>query len=167
MAVGVALLLASIPAIGLAGIRMDGTEFQASSEASKISSATRTSIPATRLVYTFGQAILAKGEITNAGDGTAVKIGLGYDFNAQNTTAWGCTCLNQGNLAGGAEDDINDIAAVIEALFFNGANPQDPLCPSFRIDVNCDNFTSAEDLAIIIDFVLNNGPDFCQPCAED
>ncbi|GAB4318816.1 MAG: hypothetical protein Kow0074_08240 [Candidatus Zixiibacteriota bacterium] len=146
---------------------MDGSEFQAGSQASKLEAAARSSIPATRLVYTFGQAVLAKGQITNTIDGTAVKIGLGYDFNAQNTTHWGCTCPNQGNLAGGEEDDVNDIAAVIDALFFNGDSPQDPLCPAARVDVNCDDFSTAEDLVIIIDLVLNGTGEPCQPCAAE
>ncbi len=172
IAVACALLLGPFSRASHAGIRMDGTEFQSGSEASRLDASTRaasptTSIPPNRMVYTFGQAILAKGEITNAVNGQAVKIGLGYDFNAQNTTSWGCTCPNQGTVVIDAEDDAVNISNVINALFYNGPNPHDPLCPVLRIDADCDGFTTAADLSIIINLVFFNGPEPCEPCATE
>ncbi|MBD3297972.1 MAG: hypothetical protein GF341_04895 [candidate division Zixibacteria bacterium] len=172
LAVAFVLLLGLLHSESRAGIRMDGTEFQSGSQASKLDASTRAasptiSIPPNRLVYTFGQAILAKGEITNAATGEAVKIGLGYDFNAQNTTFWGCTCPNQGTVVTDAEDDAVNISNAINALFYNGPNPHDPLCPVFRIDADCDGFTTAADLSILINQVFFNGPAPCEPCTTE
>ena len=44
------------------------------------------------------------------------------------------------------------------------AVPQDPDCPTFRFDLDCDSFTTALDLAVIIDHLFSSGEGPCDPC---
>ena len=172
-----AVFLAVTGIIGLtaaaaqAGIRMDGTEFQSGSRVTT-TTVTRTADASTavpnsanrKLVFTMGQAILAYGEIENSTTGQAVKIGLGYDFNAQHKTDFGCTCIHQGEANADGVKDAIDLSAIIDALFYNGENFQDPLCPTVRFDTDCDGLLTALDLNQLIEQLYFNGPPPCNPC---
>ena len=54
--------------------------------------------------------------------------------------------------------------AAIDALFFNGPNPQDPNCPTTRADFNNDGFPDATDLDALIEHLFFNGDNPCDPC---
>jgi hypothetical protein len=97
-------------------------------------------------------------------DGDGDEIGDVCDNcpNFPNPDQIGCT--DQGDSEPDGFITAVDLAAVIDALFAGGANPQDPDCPTFRFDLDCDGFTTALDLAAIIDHLFSGGPGPCDPC---
>lgn len=164
-------ILGLLAAGAAAGIRMDGTEFQSGSKVSTTQTTTVAdgsvagpSGTDRKLVYTMGQAVLAYGSIQNSSTGQAVKIGLGYDFNAQQKTDFGCTCNHQGDANIDGQKDGLDLTAVIDALFYGGLSPQDPLCPLQRFDTDCDGYLTILDFNQMIDQLFYGGPPPCNPC---
>jgi hypothetical protein len=77
-----------------------------------------------------------------------------------------CQCPNQGDVEPDGFVTSLDMAAVIDALFASGDDPQDPDCPTTRFDFDCDGFTTSLDLAIVIDHLFAAGPGPCDPCNE-
>ena len=75
-----------------------------------------------------------------------------------------CSCPNQGDSEPDGFITSLDLAAVIDALFAGGTDPQDPDCPTFHFDFDCDRFTTALDLAIVIDYLFAGGQGPCDPC---
>jgi hypothetical protein len=75
-----------------------------------------------------------------------------------------CNCPAQGDIEPDGFLTSLDLAAIIDALFVEGPNPQDIYCPTYRFDLDCDFFTTALDLSIIIDHLFVSGPDPCEPC---
>ncbi len=148
---------------GYSGIRLDGTEFQNSSD---VGGATRKSgqIASSKIVYTLGQAVMVRGQLPDGAPGNAFKIGLGYEYNVVNTTAFGCNCPNQGDANKDGFQTAFDLAALIDVLFAGGDNRQDGACPTFRFDADCDGFVTALDLARAVDYLFANGAPPCNPC---
>ncbi len=75
-----------------------------------------------------------------------------------------CDCPNQSDFDENAALDATDLNALINVLFFNGANPQDADCPKTRADFNCDDTPDATDMSTFIDHLFFNGPGPCDPC---
>jgi len=50
-------------------------------------------------------------------------------------------------------------------LFAGQLDVQDPVCPSPRADFDCDQFSTALDLASLIDHLFAGGDGPCEPCA--
>jgi hypothetical protein len=159
VAVGV-LLPESAPA----GIRIDGTESQSASFSLSTSRKDADSTGAEKLVFTFGQALLARGELFNP-NGVATKIGIGYEYNVRNTS-YTCSCPNQGDADTDARTTALDLAKIIDALFAGAPNPIEPTCPTYRYDWDCDGQTTPLDLAATVDYLFANGSGPCKPCAE-
>ncbi len=76
-----------------------------------------------------------------------------------------CDCPLQGNMNADAVLDAVDLNLLIQALFFNGANPQDPDCPTPRSDINNDAVSDAVDLNLLIQTLFFNGPPPVDPCS--
>lgn len=93
----------------------------------------------------------------------AYEAGIGYWYGVTGGGG-GCSCPYQGDMNNDGMPDAVDLNAVIDALFFNGANPQDPDCPRVRADVNADNVPDAVDLNYVIDWLFFNGPEPVDPC---
>jgi hypothetical protein len=72
-------------------------------------------------------------------------------------------CPYQGDLEPDGFITVLDLTAIVDALFEEGPNPQDPCCPSFRFDLECDGFTTALDLAAMVDHLFAGGPGPCDP----
>jgi len=154
------------PTEALGGIRLDGTEFQ---NASDIGTSTQKSaqIQSSKIVFTFGQAVMATGKLPEGAAETAVQIGLGYEYNVVHTTLFGCSCPYQGDADKDGYETSLDLAAMIDALFEGGPSPQDKSCPTFRFDADCDGFVSALDLALAVDYLFKDGPPPCTPCTSE
>jgi len=150
---------------GYGGIRLDGTEFQNSSD---VGSSYRKNgqIQSSRIVYTLGQAVMVKGELPEGSPGTAFKIGLGYEYNVVHTTDFGCNCPNQGDADKDGFQTVFDLSALIDVLFAGASNPQDAACPTFRFDADCDGFVTALDLVRAIDYLFAGGAPPCTPCTS-
>ncbi|MBD3298764.1 MAG: hypothetical protein GF341_08925 [candidate division Zixibacteria bacterium] len=76
-----------------------------------------------------------------------------------------CDCPYQADLNTDDVWDAVDLNLLISAIFFNGANPQDPSCPARRADLNVDGVEDAVDLNLIIGMLFFNGPPPVDPCA--
>jgi hypothetical protein len=144
-----------------AGIRVDGTEFQSASEVPRRDKKD-VSATATAIVFTCAQAVMAHGEV--AGTETAIRIGLGYEYNTAQTTDFGCTCNNQGDADGDGFLTALDLSHIIDVLFAGAEDLQDAYCSTSRYDIDCDGFPTALDLGDLIDhlFAGDDGP--CDPC---
>jgi uncharacterized delta-60 repeat protein len=59
-----------------------------------------------------------------------------------------------------------DLASLIDVLFGEGTDPQDPQCPTTRGDFDCDGFTTALDMSGLIDHLFASGEGPCDPCAK-
>jgi hypothetical protein len=59
-----------------------------------------------------------------------------------------------------------DLASLIDVLFAEGSDPQDPLCPTTRGDFDCDGFTTPLDMSGLIDHLFSSGDGPCDPCAN-
>ncbi len=75
----------------------------------------------------------------------------------------GCACPEQGNVADDAVLDAVDLNILIQILFFNATDIQDPLCPIFRSNINADAVSDAVDLNLLIQVLFFNGV-LCDPC---
>ena len=75
-----------------------------------------------------------------------------------------CSCPFQGDINSSGFRDAVDLNLAIDLYFFNGADPQDPLCPTRRSDFNGDGFGDSVDLSAMIGHLFFNGPDPCDPC---
>jgi hypothetical protein len=75
-----------------------------------------------------------------------------------------CDCPFQSDFNADLFLDATDLAFMIDAVFFGGLDPSDPLCPTSRGDFNCDMFPDASDLAFLIDRVFFGGANPCDPC---
>ncbi len=76
-----------------------------------------------------------------------------------------CDCPYQADLNADDVWDAVDLNLLINTIFFNGANPQDPSCPTRRADLNFDGVEDAVDLNLIISLLFFNGPPPVDPCA--
>ncbi|MEW5874385.1 MAG: thrombospondin type 3 repeat-containing protein [Candidatus Zixiibacteriota bacterium] len=77
-----------------------------------------------------------------------------------------CSCPWQADFDESGAVDAVDLAVLIDAVFFGGPDPQDPLCPDTRGDFNSDGVTDAVDLAVMIDYVFFGGSGPGEPCAQ-
>ncbi len=75
-----------------------------------------------------------------------------------------CNCPFHADFDANGLLDAIDLNAEIDALFFNGADPQDPSCPVSRADVNHDGVPNALDLNALIEHLFFGGPDLLDPC---
>ena len=112
----------------------------------------------------MGQAVMAQGCLPVTDTGTAVCIGLGYDYNVEGTTLFGCNCPSQGQFGTSKTRDAVAISSLIDIVFFGAPEPQDPKCPLGRGDVDCNGVTDAIELAEVIEEVFFGGPGACDPC---
>jgi hypothetical protein len=78
----------------------------------------------------------------------------------------GCLCPLQGDFDADSFITAVDLAALTDALFSGGPDPQEPGCTTTRGDVDCDGFTTALDLADMIDHLFAGGSGPCDPCAK-
>ncbi|MBD3299410.1 MAG: hypothetical protein GF341_12190 [candidate division Zixibacteria bacterium] len=95
---------------------------------------------------------------------TNYEAGIGYWYGAE-ATGGGCSCPFQCDFNEDLVLDAVDLNEEINALFFNGPNPQDPGCPTTRADFNNDGFPDATDLNSLIEHLFFNGPPPVDPCA--
>ncbi|MBD3299695.1 MAG: hypothetical protein GF341_13645 [candidate division Zixibacteria bacterium] len=77
-----------------------------------------------------------------------------------------CSCPHQADMNDDDQLDAVDLNAIIQALFFNGADPQDLQCPNPRSDFDCSGETDAVDLNALISTLFFNGSGPCDPCLE-
>ncbi len=75
-----------------------------------------------------------------------------------------CDCPLQADITGDAIRDAVDLNMLINIIFFNAPDVQDPQCPNTRSDLNCDTFADAVDLNLMIELLFFNGPEPCDPC---
>ncbi|GAB4318534.1 MAG: hypothetical protein Kow0074_07790 [Candidatus Zixiibacteriota bacterium] len=75
-----------------------------------------------------------------------------------------CSCPLQADLNADSFLDAVDLNLLIEVLFFNGADTQDPDCPTPRSDVNNDGISDAVDMNYMIDLLFFGGPNPVNPC---
>ncbi|MBD3297258.1 MAG: hypothetical protein GF341_01270 [candidate division Zixibacteria bacterium] len=97
----------------------------------------------------------------------AAEVCNGLDDNCDGSIDEGgicCSCPFQADFNADSFLDAVDLNALIDALFFNGPDPQDPNCPTTRGDFNNDGVSDATDLNALIDALFFNGPDPCDPC---
>jgi len=80
------------------------------------------------------------------------------------TGAPDCSCPFQGDLNGDGTFDAIDLNDLIDVLFFNATDPQDPDCPRTRGDLNASGVADAVDLNYMIDLLFFNGPFPVDPC---
>ncbi len=97
----------------------------------------------------------------------AAEVCNGLDDNCDGSIDEGgicCSCPFQADFNADNFLDAVDLNALIDALFFNGPDPQDPNCPTSRGDFNNDGVPDDTDLNALIDALFFNGPDPCDPC---
>jgi glucose/arabinose dehydrogenase len=111
------------------------------------------------LVSSFGEDAAGEIYICDYADGEIYRI------TSDSPSLCPCDCPYQADYDANGFIDATDLAFEIDAVFFGGADPQDPDCPSSRGDFNCDMFTDAVDLAELIDHVFFGQPGPCAPCA--
>jgi hypothetical protein len=75
-----------------------------------------------------------------------------------------CSCPCQGDLDCDGYITAVDLGYLIDVVFANGADPQDPDCPTTRSDFDCDGFATSFDIIAMIDHIFENGPGPCDPC---
>lgn len=160
-----AIVLVAGTGVVYGGIRLDGTEFQGSSDVFGTSTKDG-QIQSSTLVYTLGQAVMVNSQLPEGSPGTAFKIGLGYEYNVVYTTKFGCNCPNQGDADKDGYRTAIDLAAFIDVLFGGAPNLQDQSCPTFRFDADCDGFVTPLDLAWVVDFLFAGGAAPCNPCTS-
>lgn len=108
------------------------------------------------------------------GSSTRLRLTSAFDdgypdaFTAGSITIVGppCACPYQTDFNADSFLDATDLNAMIDALFFNGSDPQDPDCPNTRADFNCDGFSDATDMSDFIDHLFFSGAAPCDPCAN-
>ena len=77
-----------------------------------------------------------------------------------------CDCPYQADMDGSGFLDAVDLNLLIDALFYQGSNPQDPLCPSSRADFNADGSSDAVDLNQLIDHLFFGSAAPTDPCGN-
>ena len=76
-----------------------------------------------------------------------------------------CDCPYQADLDESGAYDAIDLNLMIDILFFNATNIQDPACPTWRCDLNNDGVTDAVDFNVIIYMLFfAGGTPPCDPC---
>ncbi len=107
---------------------------------------------------------------TNASSHTVFVLATGGSvtpvFTKGVITVTECSCPYQGDFNADAVIDAMDLNAMINILFFNGQDIQDPACPAKRSDCHYNGASSARDLNWIIQHIFFNGPPPCDPCAD-
>ncbi len=76
-----------------------------------------------------------------------------------------CSCPFQCDFDEDMFLDASDLNSLINILFFAGADPQDPNCPTTRADFNNDGFADAVDMNDLINHIFFNGPPPVDPCS--
>ncbi len=150
--------------VAIASIRLDGTQFQGASAVSATAEKSGNQATALKLVWTMGQAVMAQGCLPVTETGTAVCIGLGYDYNVEGTTLFGCNCPTQGQFGASKSRDAVAIASLIDIVFFGVPDIQDPACPQTRADFDCSGAADSVDLSLLIDHVFFGGWSPINPC---
>ncbi|MBD3297412.1 MAG: hypothetical protein GF341_02070 [candidate division Zixibacteria bacterium] len=74
-----------------------------------------------------------------------------------------CDCPSQGDISDDDVLDAVDLNMLIDIIFFNAPDVQDPQCPDARSNLNCDAVSDAVDLNILIEVLFFNGS-ACDPC---
>jgi hypothetical protein len=99
------------------------------------------------------------GEVSNEN----LRLGLGFWYG---TGAAGnpCNCPFQGDYDEDGEPTGVDLTVLIDVLFANHLDPQDPSCPATRSDLDNSGEPDALDLILYIDYLFANGPSPCDPC---
>ncbi|MBD3299163.1 MAG: hypothetical protein GF341_10945 [candidate division Zixibacteria bacterium] len=92
------------------------------------------------------------------------EAGIGYWYGVDSGGTSDCDCPWQGDLNADGVRDAVDLNQEINALFFNGPDPQDPLCPTTRANFNNDAAADAVDLNLLIQHLFFNGPPPVDPC---
>lgn len=75
-----------------------------------------------------------------------------------------CTCAAQADFDGDGFRTTLDVGSLIDVLYTDGTDIQDPTCPNARGDLDCDGFCTSLDLSQMIDHVFAGGPAPCTPC---
>jgi len=75
-----------------------------------------------------------------------------------------CYCPSQSDFDGDGFLTALDLNVMIEVLFANHSDMQDPECPLLRSDFDCDGFPTAIDLDGLINHLFANGTAPCDPC---
>ncbi|GAB4315638.1 MAG: hypothetical protein Kow0074_03330 [Candidatus Zixiibacteriota bacterium] len=75
-----------------------------------------------------------------------------------------CDCPWQADFDENGILDAVDLNAQIDVLFFDGFNPQDPVCTATRADFNFDGTPDAVDLNVLIDHIFFSADGPCDPC---
>lgn len=78
----------------------------------------------------------------------------------------GLRCPHQGDAEPDGFITALDLSAMVAVLFESGPNPQDPCCPTYRLDFDCDGFTTALDMAKMVDYLFAGGLGPCNPDAR-
>jgi len=76
----------------------------------------------------------------------------------------GCECLHQSDMNGDNQLNSVDLNSVIDILFFNAENIQDPFCPGARADFDYNGSPDALDLNLLIEHLYFQGGAPCAPC---
>jgi hypothetical protein len=98
-----------------------------------------------------------------AGSGSTADYWLGIGFWSG---ANACSCPHQADYDGDGFHSPLDLGGIIDIMFLNDPDIQDPNCPTSRFDFDCNGDLDPIDLGSIIDFLFANGPPPCSPCAE-
>jgi uncharacterized delta-60 repeat protein len=114
--------------------------------------------------HDIGRAIHVDGELSVYVTGDSWGPGDDYDIVTAKYVALECGCPNQGDAEPDGFVTASDLARIIDAVFFSGAESQDPACPTTRFDFNCDLATDATDLAGWIDHIFFGSAGPCEPC---
>ncbi|GAB4316490.1 MAG: hypothetical protein Kow0074_04440 [Candidatus Zixiibacteriota bacterium] len=107
----------------------------------------------------FGLSAAAGQTVVGEGGNPEFDIGIGFYHGAQT-----CFCGLVGDLDGNRVYDSLDLNILIVSLFFGGAIPHDPTCPTPRTDFNCDSVSDNLDLNEMILFLFFGGPNPCNAC---
>ncbi|GAB4316540.1 MAG: hypothetical protein Kow0074_04520 [Candidatus Zixiibacteriota bacterium] len=75
-----------------------------------------------------------------------------------------CVCDNPLDFDANQQIDAIDLSYLIDVLYFNGTNIQDPDCPSTRADFNNNNKINSWDLNYAIDYIFFGGVAPCNAC---
>jgi hypothetical protein len=75
-----------------------------------------------------------------------------------------CSCPCPGDLDCDGYITAIDLGDLIDVVFANGTDPQDPECPATRSDYDCDGFPTSFDIGAMIDHIFASGPGPCDPC---
>lgn len=102
------------------------------------------------------------GEVS-AGD---LRMGLGFWYGAVGGTGGSCDCSHAGDLDGSSTITATDLQLLIQVVFFNASDVQDPTCPVTRGDVNCNGLTNVTDMQHLIEHIFFGADLPCDGCAS-